>query len=113
MSQENKQWRSRQVAEARATPIPETIHTSLGARIPTQTIVNKAYGYQVHNLRTGRVSEPGKARLGRAKYTWEDRLWQSQASAQEIAVKLNISYEQARTLKWQASKHLETLKKTS
>jgi hypothetical protein len=96
------------------SPIPEYIKLPDGRKIPLKDIVKKQTGTKNHNLLTEHLKSnpPPKLTAGRKqKYTDADRVWQSTATAQEIADKYGMTVRVARSIKTYArylTKHLQT-----
>jgi len=87
--------------------IPETI-TVISGTYHTKDILNKIKNRASHDLRTKKTNKINI--FNGRKYTLEDRIWQSQATIEQLAEKYNIAPIKAQHMRYQARYALQYLR---
>lgn len=90
--------------EATQALIPEHIRLPDGRTVATRDITNQLRNRKTINLQTQavhRIPEKPKTQRPR-KYTIEERIWQSRATAEEIAERYGISLKTATSMTYTA-----------
>jgi hypothetical protein len=88
--------------------VPTELRLPDGRRFPTQTLTNRVADRVTINLLT-RKQTPVKTQPRPYKYTIEERIWQSQASPEQIAERYGITVKQARDLTYSSRYIIEKL----
>ena len=91
--------------------VPTELRLPDGRRVPTQTLTNRGADRVNINLLT-RKQAPVKTQPVPArpyKYTIEERIWQSQASPEQIAERYGITVKQARGMTYSSRYIIEKL----
>jgi len=84
--------------------IPEELRLPDGRRVPVKDITKKITNRSNHNLRSKRTfnvpdSRPG-IRTCPQKYTIEERIWQAQATVEDIAKRYGYTQKRAQGIKY-------------
>ena len=91
--------------------VPEELRLPDGRRIPTHALMNRIADRVTINLLTRKLvkvkTQPVPTRP--YKYTVEERIWQSQATAEEIAARYGITAKQARGMTYASRYIIEKL----
>lgn len=87
--------------------VPEELRLPDGRRIPTHALMNRVANRVNINLQTRRQTQAKTQPVPTKpyKYTIEERIWQSQATADEIAERYGITAKQARGMTY-ASRYI-------
>ena len=92
---------SRQYNTAFKSIIPTTLRLPDGREIPTRTLKNKITNRTNINLLKKQVKAiPDKKSTAASKYTIEERIWQSQATPEEIAERYGYTIKRATGIKY-------------